>query len=280
MRLMTATEHEARKMRIDPRIRERRNKVARSKGRKRLYLIVAVFIVIGGYFAVRALLRTSMFSVQKIEVSGSTHYPSAALISQSGIPLGFPLTEVNPQSVVQRIEELSWNGSVIVKKKWPSTLQIFVRNRVALSVVPASSTTSLVVDQTGRVLAVQPSSAGKLLRLCLMANIPSSKALGQGTGCEYQSTGLASYISPLFKPLLQLSLALRSDPVASFSELAASSTGEIDGELSNGVAVRFGSTSKLDQKLRALQLLLSEASTAGYSTIDLRVPQEPVLSNW
>ena len=278
---MTATEHEARKMGIDPRIRERRNKVARSKGRKRLYLIVTVFIVIGGYFAVRALLRMSMFSVQKIEVSGSTHYSSAALISQSGIPLGYPLTEVNPQSVVQRIEQLSWNGAVIVKKRWPSTLQIFVRNRVALSAVPASSTTSLLVDQTGRVLAVQPSSsAGKFLRLCLMANIPSSKALGQSNGCEYQSTGLASYISPSFRSLLQLSVALRSDPVASFSELAASSAGEIDGVLSNGVAVRFGSTSQLDQKLRALQLLLSQASTAGYTTVDLRVPQEPVLSNW
>lgn len=277
---MTATKHEARKMRIDPRIRERRNKVARSKGRKRLYLIVAVFIVIGGYFAVRALLRTSMFSVQKIEVSGSTHYSSAALISQSGIPMGFPLTEVNPQGVVQRMEQLSWNGAVIVKKRWPSTLQISVKNRVALGVVPASSTTSLLVDQTGRVLAVQPSSAGKFLRLCLMAGIPSSKALVQGTGCEYQSTGLASYISSSFRPLLQLAAAIRSDPVASFSQLAVSSAGEIDGELSNGVAVRFGSTSQVDQKLRALQLLLSQASTTGYATVDLRVPQEPVLSNW
>ena len=277
---MTATKQETRKMRIDPRIRERRNKVARSKGRRRLYLIVALFIFLGGYFAVRALLRTSIFSVQKIEVSGSTHYSSAALIAQSGIPMGFPLTEVNPQRVVQRIEQLSWNGAVIVKKKWPSTLQISVKNRVAVGVVPASPTTSLLVDQTGRVLAVQPSSAGKFLRLCLMADIPSSKSLLQGTGCQYQSTGLASYISPSFSPLLQLSVALRSSPVASFSLLAASSTGEIDGELSNGAAVRFGSTSQLNQKLRALQLLLSQASTAGYTTVDLRVPQEPVLSNW
>lgn len=277
---VTSTKYEVKKMPIDPRIRQRRNKLARSKGRRRLYLITAVFVVIGGYFAARALLRTPLFSIQKIEIIGSSHYSNAALISQSGISVGFPLTAVNPQSVATRVEELPWNGHVTVKKKWPTTLQIFVQSRVAFAVVPATLTKDLLVDSVGRVLTVQPISAGKFVRLCLMADIASSKVLVQGTGCEAQSTALGSYISPSFRPLLQLEAALRSDPVASFSRLAVSSSGEVDGEMSNGVVVRFGSTSQLGQKLRALQLLLSQASTAGYSTVDLRVPQEPVLSNW
>lgn len=277
---MTATKQDATKPPIDPRIRERRNTVARSEGRKRLYLLLAVLVAIGGYFAARALLRTSLFSVQKFEIIGGSHYSKSALISQSGVGTGFPLTEVNPQVVARRLEQLPWDGAVTVKKMWPNTLQVSIKDRTALAVIPQSSKMQLLVDSTGRVLALQPSSKGKWLPVCMMASIPSSKALAQVNGCEFQNIAAGSFLPPSFSPLLEAAAALRANPVASFSELALSSSGEIDGRLASGVAVRFGSVSQLNSKLRALQLLLSQASTAGYSTIDLRVPTEPVLSNW
>ena len=276
---MTATK-DASKPPIDPRIRERRNTVARSVGRRRLYLLLAVLVAIGGYFAARALLRTSLFSIQKFDIVGGSHYTYSALISQSGIETGFPLTEVNPKVVAHRLEQLPWDGAVTVRKKWPNTLQVSIKDRTALAVVPQSSKSQLLVDSTGRVLASQASSKGRWLQVCMMASIPSSKALAQVNGCESQNLAVGSFLPPSFLPLLEVAAALHADPVARFSKVAISSSGEIDGLLSSGVAVRFGSVSQLNAKLRALQLLLSQASTTGYSTIDLRVPTEPVLSNW
>ncbi|NNN20023.1 MAG: FtsQ-type POTRA domain-containing protein [Acidimicrobiaceae bacterium] len=277
---MTATKRDGNEVRIDPRIQERRKKVARSQARKRLYLIVAVLVVIGGYFMVRALLRTSMFSVRKIQITGSSHYSNAALIAQSGIQIGFPLTQVNPELVGQRMEQLPWNGPVKVRKSWPNTLDITIQNRTAVAVIPNNATSDLIVDSSGRVLGLQVSSNAKLVSLCLMSDIPSSKALTTGTGCEFQSTRPGSLVSASFAPLLKVANYLRGIAGANFSKLAVSNSGEIDGELASGVAVRFGSANQLNQKIRAVQLLLAQASIAGYTTMDVRAPLEPVLSNW
>ena len=146
--------------------------------------------------------------------------------------------------------------------------------------VPGSSKTDLVVDSTGRVLADQPTSAVKLVTMCMYDGVTSSKVLAQASGCKPENFVPGSFLPASFNPLLHLASALKANPVASFSELALSASGELDGRLASGVAVRFGSDSQLSQKLRALQLLLAHASTAGYTTIDVRVPQEPVLSNW
>ncbi|TAN21747.1 MAG: FtsQ-type POTRA domain-containing protein [Actinomycetota bacterium] len=277
---MTATAEHGKSIRIDPRIRERRNKVARSQGRRRLYVIVAILVAMGGYFAVRAILRTSIFAVRQIEVTGSTHYSNSLLVAQSGIPIGYPLTEVNPALISQRMEQLSWIGPVTVRKEWPGRLKITVRERKVLAFIPESSASNLEVDNTGRVLATVRSGVGKSIKLCVMPDIASSKALVQSAACKAQATPVGSYVSGKLDPLLAIDAALHSTPVADFSELATSNSGEIDGVLANGVAVRFGSTAQLQQKLRALQLILSQASTAGYATIDLRSPLEPVLSNW
>lgn len=278
---MVSSIQEKKKLRMDPRIRERRLAVSRSKARKRLYLILALLVVLAGYLSGYEGLRSSLFSVKTIEVSGSSHYTKAALIHQSGVQIGSPLTEVNPVLVAKRLGSLPWNGPVIVSKKWPNRLVIRVSERIPVGVVPESGQALLLVDRFGRVLQNESSAnSHNWIRLCLVRSITSSKDLSPNSLCPAQSTIPGAFLPSQFGPLLSLAWALHSNPVASFSELAMSSSGELDGELTSGLAVRFGTLSQLSQKLRALQLLLSQASTAGYSTIDLTVPHAPVLSNW
>lgn len=266
---------------IDPRIRERRNKVLRSTGRRRLYAIAAVILTFVLILVLHLLLRTSIFSVQTINVYGSTHYSKGSIISSSGVLPGTPLTEIDPKVVAKRLESMPWNAAVTVQKKWPSTLNISVTGRFPLVVIAESATTDLLIDSTGRVLTQQSSaSSGNWIRLCLSSNISSSKQLKSQAGCTFQSVPVGSFISTKYRPLLAVASALRSSHFSQITELALSSNGGIDGLLRTGVAVRFGSTSQLDQKIRSLGLILKQASIAGYSTIDVRVPAEPVLSNW
>lgn len=278
---MTSVDDKMKVPKIDPRIRERRNEVLRSSGRKRLYAIVAIILAFALASGLHLLLRTSIFSVQTINVYGSTHYSKGSIISSSGVILGTPLTEVDPNVVARRLESLPWNATVTVHKKWPSTLNISVSGRFPLVVVSENATTDLLVDSTGRVLTQQSSAmSANWIRLCLSPSIPSSKVLKSKAGCTYQSDSVGSFISAKYRPLLLVASALRSQRVSQISELALSSNGEIDGLLRSGLAVRFGSTNQLQQKIRSLGLILNHASTAGYSTIDVRVPTEPVLSNW
>lgn len=278
---MTATRSDHKKLKIDPRIRDRHNKVVRSIGRKRLYLILLVLFVLIGVYGVHLLLRTSFFAVRKFDVVGSTHYATGEIISTSGVNIGMPLTEINPGAVAKRLESMPWNGNVKVKKKWPSTLEVVITGRVPLAVVPQNSTSDLLVDGTGRVLSVQNKSISQnWIRLCWAPRIASSKELKLGTGCVLQNNGPGSFISPNYLGLLKFVADLRSQTTVHVTELASSPTGGIDGLLSNGVAVRFGTSQQIRSKIRSLGLVIKHASMAGYTTVDVRDPQEPVLSKW
>lgn len=278
---MTALKNENKKLKIDPRIRDRRNKVVRSTGRKRLYFILLILICLGGFYGVHLLIRTSYFAVKKFDVVGSTHYATSEIIAASGVNIGVPLTEVNSTVVAKRLEAMPWNLKVAIKKLWPNTLNVSITGRVPLAVVAQNSTSDLLVDETGRVLSVQSKSISQnWIRLCWAPSIVSSKELKLGTGCVFQNKGLGSFIGPRYFGLLKFVADLHSQTAIHVTELATSSSGEIDGVLSDGVAVRFGTMLKIRSKLRSLELILTHATMSGFSTVDVRDPQEPVLSKW
>lgn len=278
---MTAVKNDHRKLKIDPRIRERHNKVVRSTGRKRLYVILFVFLGLICIYGARMILRTSLFSLKRFDVIGSTHYSSSTILAASGIKLGLPLTEINSAKVAKSLEAMPWNGPVQVKKKWPNTLVVSVAGRVPLAVLASTANSDLLVDSTGRVLSVEKSTAlNNWIHLCWLPSITSSNSLKSTTGCVQQNNQPGSFIAAHYQRLLKVVQDLRSAKTIDITEIATSPTGEIDGELSNGIAVRFGGASQMAAKLRSLNLVLKNASMSGYTTIDVRDPQEPVLSKW
>lgn len=278
---MTVTEEEVAKLRIDPRIRERRNEVARSIGRRRLYIILAAFTFFACLGLARVILRTSLFSVSTINVSGGVDYPGSVIVDASGIRKGTSLTQINPTQAIARISALPFVSSVTVKKKWPNTVDIAVQGRTPLAVVPTDLNNVLVVDATGRVLEDQGSaSVTNLIKICRFSSVSSSKALANLNGCAQQSVKPGAKLPSGYTSLLKVTAAIHANNAAGFAMLAESPNGEVDGLLTSGTAVRFGSAYNLAEKLRSVELVLSQASTSGYTTIDVRVPGEPVLSNW
>lgn len=278
---MPTIEEEVETLRIDPRIRKRRNEVARSIGRKRLYLILGAFAILVCIGTVHVILKTSIFSISSITVKGSTNYPNSEIVATSGIRKGTPLSQLNPPEAISRISSLPFISSVAVKKRWPNTVDITVRERTALAIVPSTVNKVLVVDATGRVLEDKGSaSGGSLIKLCIFPVISSSKSIISSNSCVRQSTNPGGNLPATYVPLLKVSSAIRANGVKGFQMLAVSANGEVDGLLTSGTVVRFGGAHNLATKLRSLELLLNQASTSGYTTIDVRVPGEPVLSNW
>lgn len=269
------------KVKIDPRIRQRRNDVARIQARKRLYVIVGVIVVIVGYALVRSVMGSSLFSVRKFDVAPSAHYSGSALISQANIALGTPISQVNVRQAEVRLDSFPWNLHARVVKHWPNTISISVTQRVGIAVVPSTSSQELLVDGTGRVLtpeAITSSNAEPLL--CSLGAITTARSLQSESACGVESVGAGSYLPVKYHQVLLIASRIHQLTALKISELAVGTNGELDAKLSSGMVVRLGDASQLRAKFRAVALVLAQGSTKGYSAIDVRVPTEPVLSKW
>lgn len=282
---MTATRPAGQRLRIDPRIRERRRDVARSAGRRRLRMIVALFVVGSVGFSIRLLLSSSWLSVHSVSISGSSKYSSAQIMAAGKLVVGEPLIYVNSSLAAKRIESLPWISTARVIKKWPDALQVDLSSRVPIAELYGPTGPYGAVDLTGRVIQLGqlPGTGGpnSIISLCYRSAVSSSKALADLKTCVNPPIPAGGNLPGSYDPLLRLAGAVRASSLrADVHELVSSSPSHLYAVLSDGVAVRFGSDAALSQKLRALELIRSQVSTAGYSTIDVRVPSEPVLSHW
>ena len=92
---------------IDPRIRQRRVAVLRSRGRRRLRWVLAVVGASALVVAVVALLHTPLFSARAITVTGA--HPdtgTAAIVAAAGLDGHPPMISLDPGVVAGRVESL------------------------------------------------------------------------------------------------------------------------------------------------------------------------------
>lgn len=137
--------------RMDPRIAARRMSVQEGRARrslKRLIILLAVVALLGaGWW----LIRSPLFSVATISVSGATEAPVAALVEEAGAGVGTPLIGVDTGAVEQALEGDRWVIEATVGRRWPSTMSVSIRERVP--VVRIQTTTEvLTVAVDGTVL--------------------------------------------------------------------------------------------------------------------------------
>lgn len=137
--------------RMDPRIAARRMEVREGRARrsfKRLIVLLAVVALLaGGWW----LIRSPLFSVATISVSGATEAPVADLVAGAGAGVGTPLIDVDTAAVEQALESDRWVIDATVGRRWPSALSVSIRERVP--VVRIQTTTEvLTVAVDGTVL--------------------------------------------------------------------------------------------------------------------------------
>ncbi len=90
---------------------------------------VVAFGVIVLWFAGNAVLRLPWQTITRISVYG-THYVSAERIRDvADIPFGAPLFGVNVDSIISRVESVSWVARVTVRRRLSGTFEIHVVER-------------------------------------------------------------------------------------------------------------------------------------------------------
>lgn len=248
---------------IDPRIRARRDEVARSRSRRRLIVLGCVLgagaLVAGGLL----LLHSPVFGARAIKVTGSVHTPPSRIIAVAGLASHPPLIDVDPGRTAARVERLPWVKRATVSRHWPDGLSIVVTERTPVAAVAAAGKTGrwLVVDGAGRVVETVTSPPAALIQLTLPSP-PTSRAawLGRDAG-----------------PALRVASSL---PRA-FSAQVTQVTGALDGTvtLALGVPVRvsLGSPVDLSKKYEDVAAILAGAPLQAGNVIDVTVPDAPTV---
>jgi len=246
----------------DPRIHERRVRVERERGRRRLRILLGTILAAGLIAGTLAVLHTSLFGARSVLITGAAHTPRGEIIHVTGLYREPPLIDLNTTAMARRLDRLPWVASASVKLDWPSTVAISLTERtpVAASVLPSGR--YAVLDASGRVLADERS------RPAALALVEPSRTPGDP----------GSSLGASARSLLAAAAALPVSLLPQVDQIAVSRSDGVVVRLAGGREAVVGDDEALAQKFVSLATVLRRVNLTGISGIDLRVPTSPVLT--
>jgi cell division protein FtsQ len=258
---------------VDPRFRRRWAEARRHEGRRRLRAIVSLLAVVAVAAGCIGLLHSPLFRVRDVVVRGSAHTPRALVVLAAGLsgPDNATLMIDAGQERAQRaVEALPWVATATFTRRWPWTVVITIKERSPVALIVSGGAVE-AVDATGRVLeAVPPHEAPPSLPVVLGAQ-------GAQPGSDV-SPG-RSLAQPALEELLAAAGATPPALAKRRVQLAYTAQKGLVAHVGAGPAlVLLGDGSGLATKLAVLQELASRVGLAGYSQVDLTVPERPALT--
>jgi cell division protein FtsQ len=239
-------------------MRARRIEVRRDEGRRRRVRLAIVGAVLGMVAVAVGVVRSPILDVDHVEVAGTVRTTPAEVREAAGIRPGAAMVDLDTGSIARRVEARPWVARATVERRWPSTVQVRVTERVPVAQARAGSRWA-VLDRTGRVVAVGDTSQPGLVEVD-----------GVAPGRPGSSVG--------GRDALEVAASLGARLGAEAGRITRGSEG-LDLVLRSGVVVHLGSVDQLDDKLIALDAILTKAAAdPPIATIDVRVPSSPVLT--
>jgi len=240
-----------------PRIAERRREVRAQRRRRRRHILIALVLVGGIAFGAWALVRSSVFSLQKIDVVGAVSVPKQQIIDASGLHVGQSALGINYKIIAAKIEAVPGVASARVVQEGSLGVKIIIVERTAaLEVQTGDGNTFL--DQHG--VEISESQIGPDVPT---VKLPLSMNIGQFTQDDEDNV-LAIWA--------KMPAAMRGQ-LASFELLTDHSVSIHLG----ATTVIFGTADQIDRKLLAIQVVSARvaADHKHLERIDVRAPDHP-----
>ena len=251
---------------IDPRIRERRVAVQRAEGRRRLRVLLAALSALAAAGAGLAATRSPLLDVDKVVIRGAEHTPRADLVAAAGTGDNPLLIEYDTAAAARRIERLPWVRSAHVDRKWPDTVRIAIVERDAVAALPATQGWALL-DRDGRIVDVGTDDRG----LVAIAATPLRRRAGRDVPTSLRP-GLAVAAALAAEDRAVLRAHVKAVLVGGRSDAV-----QLGLQLTDGGTVQLGGSDDLQTKLVAAATVLESVAPASIDTLDVRVPNAPVL---
>lgn len=247
---------------IDPRFRRRLIEVRRHAGRRRLRLLVAAAACAAALGVAWGASRSPLLAVDHVRITGVAHTQRLRIIQTAGTLPGRPMVDLDEAAAAQRIERLPWVAEARVKRRWPNTVSIEVRERSPAASVPAAGGGWALVDDSGHVL--EP-----------VANAPADPPALEGV----PPVGPPGTLVPAeTRAPLVVARALTPALRMRVGAVVRAADGELQLRLRANGVVRLGDTGALESKLVAAEAVLGDVDSRVVALLDVRVPDTPVLT--
>jgi cell division protein FtsQ len=240
-----------------PRIAARRHEVRAQRRRRRRRILASLIIVAGIGYGAWALMRSSVFSLQKIDIVGATTVSKQEIIDASGLHIGQSALGINVQTVAARIRAVPGIEDAHVAREGSLAIKIAVVERTAAIEVQGNGQ-KWFLDQQG-VQITENQSNGTLPIVDLPAAIDIT---------AFTTSDEANVLAIWAK----MSAAMQAK-VVTFSLLPDHSVAFDLGQ----TTVVFGTADQIDQKLLAVQLVAKRvaADHRHLLRLDVRAPERP-----
>lgn len=225
--------------------------VARGRARRRTRLTVTLVVLglasllgVGSWL----LLATSVFGVRQVLVTGTSRLDPQTVRETARIPAGAPLATLDTGIVVTRLRALPVVRSVSVRRRWPASVAITVRER--------------------RPAAAAPAGAGFVL--LDRAGVAFDRVATPPRGLPVLSAALAAR-TPALRAALRVLRALPPAVARQVRQVSADSPDAVRLQLGGGRTVVWGSSGRAARKAAVLAVLLTRRARV----YDVSAPDAP-----
>ena len=277
---------------VNPRIARRRaqvlNTVTSRERRRRLFALTTAVLIACAF----AMVFSPMLSVDSVDIVGATD--TARVSEASGVKIGAPMIGVSTSRIRQRLLALPDIAKARVSKHWFRRISIAVVSEPAVALIVGPTKTA-VIGANGVVVATVPSTPLDGYNNLIRIEGVAPAAVGRGLlGEALQMAQTAAALGPLARESAtilemqdgRITLFLRHDDATNrvssnrvSSNRASSNRADASASGDDSLEVRFGTAEDVDLKARALEALIAGTSLDGFTTVDLGVPDAPILGH-
>jgi cell division protein FtsQ len=219
-----------------------------------------VAVGLGGW----AATGSALLDLDRVVVVGAVNTGPDEARFASGLRRGEAMLDVDEEAAARGVETLPWVQDATASRRWPGEVRIRLVEREAVAVTAADAGRSALVDPTGRVLAwVERAPPG----LAVLTGLPPAGPAG-------------STLAPEGVAALAVAVALPAELRARIAGVAPAEggRGEVEMRLSPEGSIRLGPPDDLQRKFDAIRAVLSQVDTANLAVLDVRRPENPVLT--
>jgi cell division protein FtsQ len=253
--------------RIDPRIRQRRESIERSRTRRRLRWAAVAGVVVLLVVGAIGLLHTPFFEAKVVTVAGDhPNTPTASILRAAGLEDHPPLISVDPGPAAARVESLPFIASAQVTRDWPDGVTVHVTERIPVVTMASPNAGWSTLDGDGRTLAVTP---GRPSLPVLVVHGPA--------GDPVPPAAVGGTVAPAADPGLVVARSLPAAFAGQVESVTVAPDGTVSLALNSGLTVLLGTVSDLRAKYEDVAAIIAHASLRGAHTIDVTVPESPTV---
>jgi cell division protein FtsQ len=249
---------------VDPRFRQRWIEARRQEGRRRFRVLVAITAIAVLGCAGWAATDSVLLDLDRVVVEGAVHTAPDEASFASGLRRGEPMLDIDTAGAGRAVAALPWVQEATVRRQWPGQVRIRLIEREAVAVAEAEAGAMALIDGTGRVLEWAPAPPPGLP---VLAGLPPAGPPGTSLGVG----GVAT---------LRVAVALPAELRSHTAGLAPApgSGGEVELRLNPEGMVRLGPPEDLDAKFTAIRAVLAQVDLRNLAVLDVRRPENPVLT--